>query len=163
MRVFISMLLLVFLSGSTAFAQDSVSVEPGVQVKLPAGWESSAPSKGVAALFRMAGDAKTRVEMRVVSVENPEQAERYFRSYHANLVATGLKTTEESAAKTYGSIKGRLTKYSGAVKEGTFELVLFEFSDKGNAWLVIGFATEKRTSTMNAAFEAIVATITTAP
>jgi hypothetical protein len=163
MRTLITMLFLVFLSGSTAFAQDSVSVEPGVHVKLPAGWESSSPSTGVAALFRMAGDAKTRVEMRVVSVENPEQAQRYFQSYHANLVATGLKITQASAEKTYGSVSGRVTKYSGAVKEGTFELVLFEFSNKGNAWLVIGFATEKRTPTMNAAFEAIVATITTAP
>ena len=163
MRILISMLFLVCLSASTAFAQDSVSIEPGVQVKLPAGWESSAPSKGVAGLFRMAGDAKTRVEMRVVSIETPVQAQRYFQSYHANLMATGLKTTQATADKTFGNVAGRLTKYSGAVKEGTFELVLFEFSNKGNAWLVIGFATEKRTSTMNAAFEAIVATITTAP
>lgn len=163
MRTFICMLFLVFLTATPVFAQETVPVEPGLHAKLPSGWESAPPSTGVAATFRQSGDAKTRVEMRVVEVENQEQAQRYFSSYHANLVATGLKVILATTDKSYGSLAGRLTKYSGAVKDGSFELALFEFTHKGSAWLVIGFATDKRTVPMFAAFEAIAATITKAP
>ncbi|MEZ4462573.1 MAG: hypothetical protein R3E66_23175 [bacterium] len=101
------LLLFFALIPSLAWAQ-TVDTGQGLHVDPPKGWESAEPSKGVAALFRLPGDPKTRVELRAAKVENSDQAQRYFKSYHASLLAKGLVQKERSE-QTYAERKGTLT------------------------------------------------------
>lgn len=151
------LLLFFALIPSLAWAQ-TVDTGQGLHVDPPKGWESAEPSKGVAALFRLPGDPKTRVELRAAKVENSDQAQRYFKSYHASLLAKGLVQKERSE-QTYAERKGTLTRYAGTSGEETFELTLFEFEEGTNAWFVIGFATGKRVEAMNAAFIEVASSI----
>ena len=156
MRYIIAMTLLLF--ASTAWSQE-VDAGKGVKVSAASGWETAEPSKGVAALFRLPGDPKTRVELRMASVESTEQAERYFKSYHANLLAKGLSETQKSTPKTYGEVDGVETRYGGSSGEETFELVLFQFTHNNGAWFVIGFATGRRADAMHTAFAEVAESI----
>lgn len=146
------LLWVVCLWTSISFAAEPVPVNDGVAVVPAPGWQQVPSSRGVGAQFGIPGDDKTRIEFRSVALENVEQAERFFRSYHANLIATGLKELKAGESKTYGTLTGMETHYSGVSKDGEFSLVLFQFIHKQRAWLLVGFATGKRAEIMRDAF-----------
>lgn len=151
------LVFLMCLFTTSTFAAEPVPIEAGVVVVPAEGWQQVPSAKGVGAQFGIPGDDKTRIEYRSVTLETDEQAERFFRSYHANLVSTGLKEVKPSEKKTYGAISGVETHYSGVSKDGEFSLVLFQFTHKQRAWLLVGFATGKRSELMREAFEVFAA------
>lgn len=148
----------VLLLASAAWAQD-IDAGNGIKVNVANGWQTAEPSKGVAALFRLPGDPKTRLELRMVEVDSPEQAERYFTSYHASLLAKGLSEIQKGTPKKYGEIEGIETRYGGTSGGETFELVLFQFTHNRGAWFVIGFATGRRVDAMYTAFSEVAGSI----
>lgn len=130
-------------SPAWAWAED-VKISADMTVTPAQGWQQGPAPAGADAQFKLPGDERSRIEFRSVPLESAEQADRFFRSYHANLVSMGLKVTSQARPVTYGSRAGVETVYGGKSKDGDFSLVLFQFTHNKRAWILVGFATAKR-------------------
>lgn len=139
----------IFLLASTALlasptmaqdtaTQDKIDTGEGVVIVVQDGWRKAKPPKGAVALLKSKNDAKSQIEFRVARKVG-ESAKRYFGTFHTSLQKSGMERKSRNESATYATKKGAETEYELISKSRTFRLVVWEYEEDGQAWLVVGF------------------------
>ncbi|MFW6058023.1 MAG: hypothetical protein ACOC9W_04125, partial [Persicimonas sp.] len=111
----------------------------GAQFTRPEGWVSGEAGKGVAAVFRAAGDRETQIEIRVSPHVKPDQSDYFFTSFHSNLQKAGFEKQEVRKDADYGDKKGLETEYETSSKKRKFRLIVWQYHHDESAFIVVGF------------------------
>lgn len=142
--------LIMLAVSVTAHAQDDeerpdmrakivVDEANGAEFTRPEGWVSGEAGKGVAAVFRAAGDSEAQIEIRVSPHVKPDQSDYFFTSFHSNLQKAGFEKQEVREGADYGDKKGFETEYETSSKKRQFRLIVWQYHHNESAFIVVGF------------------------
>lgn len=147
-------------NGASAKAADDdhVKLAGGVAFTKPRGWVVDTPKRGAAAALYLSGDKSTQIEVRSAELTG-DQANSYFSTFHSSLAKARLERAS-SEAKTFGTVDGRLSEYTVNAKIPRAVLV-FEFTTKSGAWLVVAMIDSRNRDVTQKDFEALLTSITT--
>jgi hypothetical protein len=157
---------------ATAHAQDEDADRPemrarvvvdkasGAQLTRPEGWVVGKKGKGVAAVFRAAGDPEAQIEVRVSPHVKADQRKSFFTSFHANLQKAGFVKKQVNAAAAYKDKQGVETEYETSSKKRAFRLVVWQFHREDTAFIVVGFFPTKTRDRYYPDFQAVIESMT---
>ncbi len=136
--LFLPLLMLSLSSTAVAQEQDKVDTGEGVVISVKDGWRQAKAPKGAVALLKSTIDDKSQMEFRVAKRVG-ENAKRYFTTFHTSLQKSGMERKSRNEEATYATKKGAETEYELISKNRKFRLVVWEFSEGEQAWLIVGF------------------------
>lgn len=132
----------------------------GAKLTRPEGWVVGKKGKGVAAIFRAAGDPEAQIEVRVSPHVKADQRKSFFASFHANLQKAGFVKKQVLEEATYAENTGVETEYETSSKKRVFRLVVWQFHREETAFMVVGFFPTKSRDRFYPDYQAVIESMT---
>ena len=136
-------LVLLLSMATPAMAQDTKPIENeefNVTITPPSGWESAQGGDRAVASFKHRG-SQSQIEVVGTQLMTPDVAPVFFKTFHKTLTESNFTQTNQTEA-TIGSQDGTQTSYRFEHTGVKLEVVIFQFTQGNNAWLVVGYMQE---------------------
>jgi len=142
-------------SGS-AMSQDSHQIE-GLEFVTPMGWSFDS-GENVTLSFHPPVQSDVVFEVRKVKL-GAEHAPMFSDSFHTTLRHAGLVLATRGAQIAIPGVGGFQSEYRTLTESGFYRLVVIEFSQGENYWIISGFFDERRRESYLKVFERFLSSI----